>query len=76
MLRFNSPENLKDFCLESNFNTSYVTVQLLELDLNYKQRQNFNTSYVTVQLRDMNQFMEAVSDFNTSYVTVQPLRFI
>ena len=54
-----------------DFNTSYVTVQLLSNVLRILILLHFNTSYVTVQLYCSRYKIGLVWNFNTSYVTVQ-----
>ena len=40
---------MEQFAVKSNFNTSYVTVQLVGLASKFNISRHFNTSYVTVQ---------------------------
>ena len=57
--------------VQSYFNTSYVTVQLI---FGLKEKfliMYFNTSYVTVQLLFLFFAFTVIFHFNTSYVTVQ-----
>ena len=49
MLRFNGVTNIGAYLSAYNFNTSYVTVQLVVFLLAIPVCFNFNTSYVTVQ---------------------------
>ena len=72
MLRFNLSNVLRILIL-LHFNTSYVTVQQVQVWYNCGIIQNFNTSYVTVQHYSACMLRKIIYYFNTSYVTVQPL---